>query len=112
MTRGKEDLHAVSMAIGLGQNSLKAGKRAILFFNVHAPVFVAADLSPDVQFADFLPVKEMLTQFLKAGGEVYVCAHCAQITKVDTSRLVRGAVLVHHGELFEKLPAQAMCFSY
>jgi predicted peroxiredoxin len=112
VTRGREDLHAASMAIGLGQNALKTGKRALLFFNVHAPVLVSSDLPANVQFADFPPVREMLVQFLKAGGEVYVCSHCAQVTKVDPSKLIKGAVLVHHGELFEKLPSQAICFSY
>jgi predicted peroxiredoxin len=112
ITRGKDDLHAVSMAIGLASNAIKAGRRSVIFLNVHAPVFAAADLPADVKFADFPPVKEMLASFVAAGGELYVCGHCAAVTKVAESNLIKGAVVTEHGDLFKKLPASAVSFSY
>lgn len=112
ITRGKDDLHAVSMAIGLASNALKAERRSVIFLNVHAPVFAAADLPADVKFADFPPVKDMLASFVAAGGELYVCGHCATVVKVAESNLIMGAVVAQHGDLFKKLPAAALTFSY
>ena len=112
ITRGKDDLHSVSMAIGLANNAIEAGRRSVIFLNVHAPVFATADLPADVKFADFPPVKEMLASFVADGGELYVCGHCAAVSKVAESSLIKGAVVVAHGDLFKKLPAAALTFSY
>jgi predicted peroxiredoxin len=112
ITRGIDDLHAASMAIGLATDAMKAGRRSVIFLNVHAPVLAKADLPPEVKFADFPPVKEMLASFLAAGGELYVCGHCASVTKVAESNLIKGVVVVGHGDLFKKLPAAALTFSY
>jgi predicted peroxiredoxin len=112
ITRGKDELHAVSMAIGLASDAIKAGRRSVIFLNVHAPVFAAADLPANVKFADFPPVKEMLASFVAAGGELYVCGHCASILKIPESNLIKGAVVTMHGDLYKKLPAAAVTFSY
>lgn len=112
ITRGKDDLHAACMAIGLAEDALKAGRRSVIFLNVHAPALAAADLPADVKYADFPPVKDMIAGFVAAGGELYVCAHCAAVMKVAESNLIKGAVLAQHGDLFKKLPAAALTFSY
>lgn len=112
ITRGKDDLHAVSMAIGLASDAIKAGRRSVIFLNVQAPVFATSDLSADLKIADFPPVKEMIASFVAAGGELFVCGHCAAVTKVAESSLIKGAVVAQHGDLFKKLPGAALTFSY
>ncbi len=112
ITGGIDDLHASSMAIGLASDAIKGGRRAVIFLNVDAPMLAKLDLSADVKFADFPPIKEMLASFLAAGGELYVCGHCAAVTGVDPSALIKGAVVAGHGDLFDKLPATALTFSY
>jgi predicted peroxiredoxin len=112
ITRGIGDLHAASMAIGLASDAIKAGRRSVIFLNVHAPVLATADSPADLKFADFPPVREMLASFVAAGGELYVCGHCAAVAKVPESKLIKGAVVVEHGNLFTKLPTAALSFSY
>lgn len=112
ITHGEDDLHAVSMGIGLASTALKAGRRSIIFLNVHAPVLAAADLPRDVKFANFPPIKEMLESFVANGGELYVCGHCAAVWKIAESNLIKGAIVVQHDDLFKKLPATALTFSY
>jgi uncharacterized protein len=112
ITQGKDHLHAVSMAIGLASDAITAGRRSVIFLNVDAPVFATADLPANVKFADFPPVKEMLASFVAAGGELYVCGHCAAVLKIAESSLIKGAVVTKHGDLYKKLPAAALSFSY
>lgn len=112
ITQGKDHLHAVSMAIGLASDAITAGRRSVIFLNVDAPVFATADLPANVKFADFPPVKEMIASFVAAGGELYVCGHCASVLKIAESSLIKGAVVMKHGDLYKKLPATALSFSY
>jgi predicted peroxiredoxin len=69
-------------------------------------------LPANVQFADFPPVKEMLASFVAAGGELCVCSHCAAVLKIAESTLIKGAVVMKHGDLYKRLPATALTFSY
>jgi copper chaperone CopZ/predicted peroxiredoxin len=112
ITRGKNDLHAVSMALALAQSALKDGRTALVFLNVEAPVFAANDLGNDLKFADFPPVKKMLADFIATGGQVLVCGHCAHVVKLEQRDMIDGARVLAHSELFAAMPPGTIIFSY
>jgi uncharacterized protein involved in oxidation of intracellular sulfur len=112
ITRGKHELHAVSMAIGLAQAAIKDGRTAVVFLNVEAPVFAAKGLRDDVKFADFPPVKKMLCDFVAMGGRVLVCGHCAHVVKLKPEDMIDGVKVLAHGELFTALTPGTLVFSY
>ncbi len=112
ITRGKNDLHAVSMALGLARSAIKSGRQAVVFLNVEAPIFATKDLSDDVKFGDFPPIKQMLADFVAAGGRVLVCGHCAHVVKVGPQDLISGAKTVAQDELLAATPPGTVVFSY
>jgi uncharacterized protein len=112
ITRGKNELHAVSMALSLAHSAIKDGRTAAVFLNVEAPVFAAKDLGADLKFADFPPVKKMLADFVAAGGRVLVCGHCAHIVKLEQRDMIDGAKVLAHGELFAATTPGTVVFSY
>lgn len=112
ITRGKNELHAVSMALGLAQSAIKNGRPAVVFLNVEAPVFAAKDLGNDVKYADFPPVKKMLADFVAMGGRVLVCGHCAHVVKLEQRDMIDGAQVRAHDELFAAMPPGTVVFSY
>ena len=67
ITRAKNELHAVSMALGLAQSAIKDGRNASVFLNVEAPIFAAKDLGNDVKYADFPPIREDARRFRCCG---------------------------------------------
>jgi uncharacterized protein len=112
ITRGKNDLHAVSMALGLAQSAIEDGRSAAVFLNVEAPIFAAKDLDGDLKIADFPPVKKMLADFIAAGGRVLVCGHCAHVVKLKHKDMIDGAKVLAHGELFAVMTPGTIVFSY
>jgi copper chaperone CopZ/predicted peroxiredoxin len=112
ITRGKNELHAVSMALGLAQSAIKDGRLAVVFLNVEAPVFAAKDLGDNMKYADFPPVKKMLADFVAMGGRVLVCGHCAHVVKLEQQNMIDGARVLAHGELFAAMPPGTVVFSY
>jgi copper chaperone CopZ/predicted peroxiredoxin len=112
ITRGKNELHAVSMAIGLAQSAIKDGRTASVFLNVEAPVFARKDLGDEVKFADFPPINKMLADFIAAGGRVLVCGHCAHIVKLEQRDMINDAKVLAHNELFSTMPPGTVVFSY
>jgi copper chaperone CopZ/predicted peroxiredoxin len=111
ITRGENDLHAVSMAVALAQRTLDDGRRCAVFLNVAAPVFAAKDLSEEVKYADFPPVKEMLAQFVADGGQLYVCEHCAHVCRLEKDDLIEGVTLSRQTELFAEIDRDMAVFS-
>ncbi len=112
ITRGKDQLHAVAMAIALAQSAIKDGRTATVFLNVEAPVFAAKDLKPDLQCKGFPPIKKMLADFIAAGGRVLVCQHCAHLAKLKPEEMVAGAKAVAQSELLAALSPGTVVFSY
>ena len=110
LTRGKTELHAVSMALGLAQSAVKDGRPCVVFLNVEAAVFAAKDLSSDLKCADFPPVKKMLADFVAAGGRVMVCGHCAHVGKLKSKDLIEGAKLLTQPELFAAIAPGTVVF--
>ena len=112
ITRGKGELHAVSMALGLAQAAIKDGRSATVFLNVQAPIFAAKDLDDNLKYEGFPPVKKMLADFITSGGHVLVCGHCAHVVKLQPADVIDGAKVVAQGELFAALTPGTLIFSY
>jgi copper chaperone CopZ/predicted peroxiredoxin len=112
VTRGTNDVHAVSMALGLAQSALKDGRKATVLLNVAAPTFAARDLDDDLHGPDLPPVKKLIADFIAQGGRVLICEHCARVVKLDPKNLIDGATIVSHAELFDALTPGTMVFSY
>jgi copper chaperone CopZ/predicted peroxiredoxin len=112
ITHGKNELHAVSMALGLAQSAIRDGREAAVFLNVDAPIFAAKDLGDDIIFADFPPIKKMLADFIAQGGRVLICGHCAHIVKLEQGNMIDGAKVLAHNELFATMSPGTVVFSY
>jgi copper chaperone CopZ/predicted peroxiredoxin len=112
ITRGKDELHAVSMAIALAAKARADGRPSAVFLNVEAPVFAAKDLAADLKFADFPPVRQMLTDFLSHGGKVFVCEHCAHVVGLQDDQLIDGITLSMQAEVLAAVDDGAAVFSY
>jgi predicted peroxiredoxin len=60
----------------------------------------------------FAPLKELMDNFAKAGGKIYVCSPCFKRRKLDENNLVAGAVIVGGAKLVEFLSDGSPCVSY
>jgi predicted peroxiredoxin/copper chaperone CopZ len=112
ITRGKNELHAVSMALGLAQSAIKDGRPASIFLNVEAPVFAAKDLDNQLQYSDFPPIKKLLADFLATGGRMMVCRHCASVANLKQEDMIDGVKVLDHQELFSSMTPGTVVFSY
>jgi predicted peroxiredoxin len=112
LTSGKEDLHAVTMALQLANHALDDGRAVTLFFNVRAVEFARADLTDAAVFADNPPIREMLAKLHERGATLLVCPACAAKMGVKREGLMPGATFATRATLFGKLDASAVVFSY
>lgn len=112
VTSGQDDLHAVSMGLGLAKTAAERGIPVVVFLNVAAPIFASTALPADTGYEDFPPVVELLKAIMAGGGKVFVCEHCAKVTGVDLSTLLPGVAVSKHGSLLDELTPGMVGFSY
>jgi uncharacterized protein len=60
----------------------------------------------------FAPLHELVSNFAKAGGRIYVCSPCFKKRGLDEKALIEGATIVGGAKLVEFLAAGAACISY
>jgi predicted peroxiredoxin len=60
----------------------------------------------------FSPLKDLMDNFVKAGGTIYVCSPCFKKRKLDESNLIAGATIVGGAKLVEFLSDGTPCISY
>lgn len=80
-----DDGHRAHMAIAFAQNALDAGHPATIFLNVDA-VKIAAKANSEQR-----DNRALLEAFVKRGGKVLVCPHCAEKAKLTAADLIEGA---------------------
>lgn len=112
ITSGKEDLHAVTMALQLAGHALNDGREVVLFFNVRAPEFARADLPDTFHFGENPPIKKMIADLIAGGAQPLVCPHCAAAMGVKETDFAPGMKMASRESLFGKLGPDAVVFTY
>lgn len=112
LTSGKEDLHAVTMALQLAGHGLNDGRKVVLFLNVRAPEFADRELAADLRFRDNPPLKQMVADLVARGAQILVCPACAAVMDVSETELIPGAKFATRESLFGTLGPNTAVFTY
>ena len=60
----------------------------------------------------FAPLKDLMANFVKAGGKIYVCSPCFKKRKLDETQLIDGATIVGGAKLVEFMGEACPSVSY
>lgn len=85
-----DDLHAASMGLSLATNLL-AGAKVTIFLDREGVRLADSRVPLGLRWGDSAPIAELYDAFVKAGGTVLVCAHCAHAAGLEASSVRRGA---------------------
>ena len=89
-----------------------SGKETLVFLSIEAVRLSQKGYADDIHEEGFAPLKELMDNFAKAGGTIYVCSPCFKKRKLDESNLVAGATIVGGAKLVEFLSDGSPCVSY
>lgn len=68
----------------------------------------------EIKEEGFAPLKELMENFVKAGGKIFVCSPCFKKRGLDESDLIAGATMVGGAKLVEFLSTDggSPCITY
>jgi predicted peroxiredoxin len=112
LTWAKNDSDKATVAFVVANAAAASEQETVVFLSVEAVRLSQQGYADDVHEEGFAKLGELMANFVKAGGKIWVCSPCFKRRKLDEAKLVPGATIVGGAKLVEFLSAGAPCVSY
>ena len=108
----KDNTDEATVAFVVANAAVGSGKETLVFLSVEGVRLSQKRYADDIHEEGFAPLKELMDNFAKGGGMIYVCSPCFKRRKLDENTLVSGATIVGGAKLVEFLSDGSPCVSY
>jgi uncharacterized protein len=112
LTHAADNADKATVAFVVANAALGSGKETLVFLSVEGVRLSQKGYADDIHEEGFAPLGELMGNFAKGGGTVYVCSPCFKKRKLDERNLVAGATIVGGAKLVEFLSDGSPCVSY
>ncbi len=112
LTSAKNDADKATVAFVVANAAAASEQETVMFLSVEAVRLCQQGYADDIAEEGFTPLKDLIANFVKAGGKVWVCSPCFKRRKLDEAKLIPGATIVGGAKLVEFLSQGAPCVSY
>ncbi|HEY7366682.1 MAG TPA: DsrE family protein [Methylomirabilota bacterium] len=112
LTHAKDNPDKSTVAFVVANAALGSGKETMVFLSVEGVRLAQRGYADDIREEGFAPLRELMDNFAKGGGTIYVCSPCFKKRKLDENALVAGATIVGGVKLVEFLSNGGACVSY
>ena len=112
LTHSKDDPDRATVGFVLANAALGSGKETMVFLSVDGVRLAQRGFADGIHEEGFAPLRELMDNFAKGGGTIYVCSPCFKKRKLDENNLVAGATIVGGAKLVEFLSDGSPCVSF
>jgi predicted peroxiredoxin len=112
LTCAKDNTDKATVAFVVANAAVASDKDTMVFLSTEGVRLSQKGYADDVLEEGFAPLRELMENFAKAGGQIYVCSPCFKRRKLDENSLVPGAVIVGGAKLVEFLSDGSPSVSY
>ncbi|MCC7012334.1 MAG: DsrE family protein [Planctomycetes bacterium] len=112
LTCGKNDTDKATVAFVVANAAVASDKEALVFLSIEGVRLAEQGYGDTIHEEGFKPLRELMGDFVKGGGQIYVCSPCFKKRKLDETKLIPGAAIVGGAKLVEFLSGGSPCISY
>lgn len=112
LTHAADNPDRATVAFVVANAALGSGKETLVFLSIEAVRLSQRGYADRIHEEGFAPLRELMDNFVKGGGAIYVCAPCFKKRKLDEGNLVAGAAVVGGAKLVEFLSEGSPGVSY
>ncbi len=112
LTCAKDDTDRATVAFVIANASVASDKETLVFLSIEGTRLSQQGYADDIHEEGFAALKELMTNFVKAGGKIWVCSPCFKKRKLDETTLVEGATIVGGAKLVEFMADGCPSVSY
>jgi len=112
LTVAKDNPDKATVAFVVANAAVASDKDTVVFLSTEGVRLGVKGYADDISEEGFAPLKDLMTNFVAAGGKIYVCSPCFKRRKLDDTALVPGAVIVGGAKLVEFMGENCPSISY
>jgi len=112
ITHAKNDPDKATVGFVVANAAVASAQETLVFLSTEAVRIAVRGYAEEIHEEGFAPLRELLGNFVKAGGKIYVCSPCFKKRALDEKALVDGATIVGGAKVVEFLASGAPCISY
>ena len=112
LTHAKDNQDKATVAFVVANAAVGSGKETLVFLSVEGVRLAEKGYADEIREEGFAPLRELMDNFAKSGGTIYVCSPCFKKRKLDENKLVAGASIVGGAKLVEFLSEGSPCVTY
>ena len=112
LTHAKDNADKATVAFVIANAAAASDKETTVFLSIEGVRLATKGYADDIHEEGFAPLRDLLANFVKAGGKIWVCSPCFKKRGLDDKSLVDGATIVGGAKLVELLSNGAPCVSY
>jgi predicted peroxiredoxin len=112
LTAAKDNTDKATVAFVVANAAVGSDQETMVFLSTEAVRLSQKGYADDIREEGFAPLKDLMENFVKAGGKIFVCSPCFKKRGLDENKLVSGGRIVGGAKLVEFLALGSPCVSY
>jgi len=112
LTHSTDNLHAAKMAVHLAYLMQTMGAEVSMLLDLEGVRLADSRQPAELIWGKGEPISKELDAFVKAGGQLLLCPHCAESAGITAANLRPGARIGKHGELAKVILAADKVLDY
>lgn len=112
LTCGKDNADKATVGFVIANAAVASDKDTLVFLSIEGTRLGQKGYADDIHEEGFAPLKDLMENFVKAGGKINVCSPCFKKRKLDENNLVTGATIVGGAKLVEFMSDGCPSVSY
>ncbi|MFA7281205.1 MAG: DsrE family protein [Sterolibacterium sp.] len=112
LTYAKNDTDKSTVAFVIANAALGSDQETLVFLSTEAVRLSVKGYADDIHEEGFAPLKQLMDNYIAAGGTLFVCSPCFKKRALDESQLINGAQIVGGAKLVEFLSQGAASVSF
>ena len=112
ITSAHNDPDKATVGFVVANAAVGSAQETLVFLSTEGVHLAVKGQADKIHEEGFAPLKDLVANFVKGGGTIYVCSPCFKKRKLDEKALIDGATIVGGAKLVEFLASGAPCISY
>lgn len=112
LMHSKNDTDKATVAFVVANAALASDKDTLVFLSIEGVRLAIKGYADDIAEPGFAPLKDLMHNFVEAGGKIYVCSPCFKKRELDETQLIDGALIVGGAKLVEFMGDACSSLSY
>lgn len=101
LTHGADNPDKATVAFVVANAAVASDKETVVFLSIEGTRLSQKGVADSIREEGFAPLTDLMANFAKAGGRMFVCSPCFKKRMLDEGNLVDGAAVVGGAKLVE-----------